>query len=227
MCIGVALPCFIDLDMAFCKYELIRSKRKTYTIKVTEDNRVVVRAPLNVSAAEVDKIVDEKRAWIERVFAFNKNNSLDSDDVRAYRSAYVGGQLLPVVHSQKNYIGGGAVHVTGTRGFKAAYVNTLSQAFLSSFAALQQKTGMRAATVRFRSYRSMWGCCDGGCNISFNFKLLMLPVELQRYVMVHELCHTVHHDHSAAFWAAVGGLIPDWKTLRAQLKKYSFLVKLY
>ena len=55
----------------------------------------------------------------------------------------------------------------------------------------------------------------------------MLPQSVQKYVMVHELCHTVHHDHSKEFWQLVSRFMPDWKRYRAELKKYTFLIRLY
>lgn len=209
------------------EYTLIKSRRKTYSIKVTENNDIIVRAPEGATRRAVENILAEKHAWIERALAFNRANSLATDGVKNYSSAYVGGRLMPVIRGTRNFIDASGVHVTGISGFYRAYVNTLGGAFIEAFRAAERATGMKGAGVAFRSYKSMWGCCDGKCNITFNFKLLMLPEDIRRYVIVHELCHTVHHDHSAAFWAEVARFVPNWKELRKQLKKYTFLVKMY
>lgn len=55
----------------------------------------------------------------------------------------------------------------------------------------------------------------------------MLPPELQRYVMVHELCHIVHRDHSPSFWQLVERFEPSYKLLRKEMKRYNFLSKMY
>lgn len=209
------------------EYTLIKSSRKTISIKVTEENKIIVRAPLSATRGEVERLLTQKRGWLERAMAFNNSNSLAQRSVKDYREAYVGGRLFPVFKSTRNYVDGDGVHVTGLRGFKAAYVNCLGGQFLSEFKKVQAACGLECKSVSFRSYRSMWGCCDGACNITFNFKLLMLPPELQKYVMVHELCHTVFHDHSQNFWTLVSRFVPSWKSARRELKSYAFLVKLY
>ena len=209
------------------EYTIIKSDRKTFAIKVTEENKIIVRAPRRASLVEIERILAEKSGWIERAMRFNRANKLATENIKSYMEAYVGGGVVPVIKDARNFIDREGVHVMGVKGFKSAYINSLGQYFTEKFRALESASGMTSSGVSFRSYRSMWGCCDSKNNITFNFKLLMLPYELQYYVMVHELCHTVCHDHSADFWALVSGILPKWKSLRKQLKSYAFLVKLY
>ena len=73
--------------------------------------------------------------------------------------------------------------------------------------------------VRIKNTRRMWGSCSSKKNLNFNWRLVQLPTELADYVIVHELCHTVHLNHSRAFWELVGQILPDWDVRRAQLRK--------
>ena len=84
-------------------------------------------------------------------------------------------------------------------------------------AATAQTMGMACGRAAFRSQRTLWGSCSGRNTISLNIKLLFLPPQLVRYVLVHELCHTVHHNHSAAFWRLVARYEPDYRLKRPQL----------
>jgi len=73
--------------------------------------------------------------------------------------------------------------------------------------------------VFIKNSRSRWGSCSSKGNVNFNYRLLFLPPELQDYIVVHELCHLGHFNHSADFWALVAEAAPAYKTLRAELRK--------
>ncbi len=72
--------------------------------------------------------------------------------------------------------------------------------------------------ISIRGQKTRWASCSTQKNISLNYKLLFLPPELVHYVFVHELCHTVHMDHSAAFWRLVGEKQPDYQRYRHQIR---------
>lgn len=74
-------------------------------------------------------------------------------------------------------------------------------------------------SVEFRGQKTLWGSCSEGAAISLNYNLLFLPARLLRYVLVHELCHTVHFDHSKAFWQLVERHEPNCRRLKVELKK--------
>ena len=73
--------------------------------------------------------------------------------------------------------------------------------------------------VAFRGQKSLWGSCSEDQNISLNYKLLLLPARLVRYVLIHELCHTRHLDHSKDFWHLVSRHEPNYARLKKELKK--------
>ena len=75
--------------------------------------------------------------------------------------------------------------------------------------------------VAIRNQRSRWGSCSKVGNLNFNYRLVHLRPELQEYIIVHELCHTKEFNHAPAFWTLVALAVPDWRTLRAELKKIS------
>ncbi len=74
--------------------------------------------------------------------------------------------------------------------------------------------------VRIKNNRRTWGSCSSRKNLNFNWRLLTLPAELADYVIIHELCHTVHMDHSRDFWGLVGTFLPDYRRLRAELRRH-------
>ncbi len=85
-------------------------------------------------------------------------------------------------------------------------------------ALVAKDTGHRYNRVSVRLQRGRWGSCSNSGTISLNAKLLMLPPDAVRYVLVHELCHTLHMNHSPAFWAEVTRHQPDWRQQTRQIR---------
>ena len=80
--------------------------------------------------------------------------------------------------------------------------------------------GKKPVRISVRNMTSRWGSCSGNGNISLNIHLLDVEPELFEYVLIHELSHLYHMNHSAAFWAQVAKYCPDYQKRRAALRKY-------
>ncbi len=78
----------------------------------------------------------------------------------------------------------------------------------------------RIRGISIRDQRTRWGSCSSTGKLSFQYRLIRLPLPLLDYVVVHELCHLEHLNHSRAFWATVGSILPDYLRLQAELKQY-------
>ncbi len=82
--------------------------------------------------------------------------------------------------------------------------------------------GIAFGRISIRKQKTRWGSCSQTGNLNFNYRLGFLPFELADYIVVHELCHIVHHNHSRAFWALVARAYPHAQELRARLHVYLF-----
>lgn len=78
--------------------------------------------------------------------------------------------------------------------------------------------GVTPASLRITSAQTRFGSCSGRNGLCFSLFLMQYPPEAIEYVVVHELCHILHHDHSAAFWAAVERYLPDYRARKMLLK---------
>jgi predicted metal-dependent hydrolase len=89
---------------------------------------------------------------------------------------------------------------------------------------ISRQTGLAYKRVSIRSQKTRWGSCSSRGNISLNDQLLFLPADVVEYLMIHELCHTRHLNHSKAFWTLVQTHCPDYRTHEKLLRRSRGLV---
>lgn len=76
------------------------------------------------------------------------------------------------------------------------------------------------SSVRISSAKSRWGSCSGKNSISLNWRLVLMPESLLEYVVIHELAHVKHKNHSIQFWEFVAKYLPEYKSIKKQLTPY-------
>jgi len=81
--------------------------------------------------------------------------------------------------------------------------------------------GVKFHKVSIKRASTRWGSCSSKGNINLHYKLLFLPEELREYVVVHEVCHLLHMNHSRAFWKEVERSFPNWRRIKRELKEFS------
>ena len=84
---------------------------------------------------------------------------------------------------------------------------------------LSEHCQLKFNQLTFRGQKTRWGSCSSDKNISLNYKLLFFPARLMRYVLIHELCHIKHLNHSKHFWALVARYEPDYVRLKKELRQ--------
>ncbi len=209
------------------KYSVVRSARKSISVIITSDNKITVRCPWDLRVEEIEKFLDGKENWIEKVVYKNSLTLADNDDIIELKSVYVGGKVLPLVFGNRRAIEDDAVYVKSVADFKQVFVAVFGEKFRARVDELAKTAVLYPKSVSFKDYKGRWGCCDAANNLIFNYRLFMLPQKVQDYVIVHELCHTLCHNHSPAFWRLVAEILPDYKQTKKLLAKFDFLTSLY
>lgn len=207
--------------------EIKRGRRRSLSISVSHNNKITVRCPLNFSDEKCFGFLNEKKDWIDKVICANNSVSEENSDILNHKKIYVAGKKLPLVISDRNEITQSAVYVKSLKNIKRVFVSRFSEEFIEKAKCISEKSPLTASEFSFRTYRSHWGCCNAKKSIVFNYLLFMLPENLQEYVIIHELCHTVYLNHSLKFWQLVAEFAPDYRYSRKQLKKFDFITKLY
>ncbi len=98
--------------------------------------------------------------------------------------------------------------------------NTAKAALAHKLESLARKHGFKYNRVFIKNQRTLWGSCSHKNNINLNYKLYILPVELQEYVILHELVHLKIKNHSKDFWNELERYCPDYKRRKKELRRY-------
>ena len=172
---------------------VIRSARKSLGLEVRDANTVLARIPARVSDRELKAFVENHRSWILEKTAVMAEREENRKSTPAPPP-----ELLSKTDRMKIQlkIGKRVRHYCETMGVTVGYVAVKNQ-------------------------KTRWGSCSAKGNVNFNYQLAFLPEELLDYVVIHELAHRRHMDHSRAFWAEVEKYCPDYRERRAALKEYS------
>lgn len=174
------------------EYEIIRSARHTLSVEVTVNSKVLVRAPYRATRRDIEEFVIKEQDWIERHVA-------KMNERRRQRES------MPVPR-----IGADEVHELAARALNE--IPPRVKAFATEM-------GVTYGRITIRNQRTLWGSCSSRGNLNFNCLLMKTPVEIQDYVIVHELAHRKHMDHSPAFWAEVEKVVPDYRERRKWLRR--------
>ena len=208
-------------------YTVVFSRRSSIGVSLSPTNQVVVRAPLGMPRGRIELFLADKREWLRRHMAANFAAADMLGEVLSYKKILIGGSPFGLVFDGGDDFDGAVVHASDMRALKKLYIENFGPSFIKRVRAFSSVCGLRAESLSFKSYRRLWGCCDGRNNITFNYKLLMLPEVLQDYVAAHELCHTVFHDHSPSFHRLLKSVFPQSTECAKQLKAYAAVARLY
>lgn len=215
-------------------YRLIRSERRTLSIQIDREGALVVRAPKRMSRQEIDAFIRRKREWIEE-------KQLQAKKVAAVCAQPEAGASVPFWGGTVR-IGFGdiseAVCQEGTlwlpwdgetvqhaRKWRLQQAQALVTPRVEYWAV---RTGLRPERTAYGNAGARWGSMNPQTrSLRLNAALVHCPPEAVDYVIVHELVHILHPDHSPAFHAAVRRVLPDADQRRAALKQCGALIRLW
>lgn len=101
------------------------------------------------------------------------------------------------------------------------------QYLLSRLQTISLQTQLSYQSAAIRGQRSRWGSCSTAKVISLNYKLIFLPTSMVDHILIHELCHTIHMNHSTKFWRLVATFDPDWREYSKTVKRAEQLVPVW
>ena len=168
---------------------ITRSERKTVAIQI-KGNSIIVRAPKRLCEAEIVQFLRSKRSWIEKHYAAIAERQEAAKNVAPYTAE--------------------ELHALAQKA-----VDDIPQR-VKHYAEL---LGVNYGRITIRNQRTRWGSCSSNGNLNFNCLLMLMPDEIIDSVVVHELCHRKHMNHSAQFYAEIERIFPEYQRCHDWLNK--------
>lgn len=219
------------------EYQLLRSgERRTADVVIERDGNISVRAPEHLTEEQADAVVESKRLWIYR-------NLADWRDLNAtrvvrewvngegflylgssYRLLFVQEQEEPLKLKDGRFCllreivetGG---EVAAKREFEKFYAEKGLERIKKRVAHFVPKVGVAPVSVDVKDIGFRWGSCTSDGRLSFHWKCMMATPMVIDYIIVHELCHLHHRDHTEAFWNEVDKVMPDHRERKQWLRR--------
>lgn len=218
------------------QYRLLAgTARHTTDIVIERDGAITVRPPLHMSPEQVDETVLSKRMWIYR-------NLAEWRDLHATRvkREWVGGEsflylgssyrLQLVAHQDETLLLKDGRFCLSRSVLETGKPDAAAQAFEAFYRTkglprLKQrvgffagKVGVAPGAVHIKEMGYRWASCVADGSLHFHWKCLMAPLTVIDYIVVHELCHLHHRDHTDAFWNEVDKVLPDYRERKDWLR---------
>lgn len=168
-----------------------RSSRKTLGLEVKENGEIFARIPARLSDRNLKSFIEQQREWIIK------------------KSALVQWERE---HRQ-------TTNATPVQNLTSAEIENISRKIVDRVRFYQKKMGVTVGRVTIRNQKTRWGSCSAKGNLNFNYQIYYLPDELLDYVVVHELAHRRHMNHSEEFWKEVEKYLPMYQQCRKKLRE--------
>ena len=180
---------WMEFDIDHLSVKVIRSNRRTMSIEVKAEG-VLVRAPRRMSDREIREVLLKKSAWIEK----HQKKLQERQNTSACQKPYTEEEIRALAEQ--------ALDVIPKK--------------VKQYAPL---VGVDYGRITIRNQRTRWGSCSEKGNLNFNCLLMLLPDDVIDSVIVHELCHRKHMNHSARFYEEVERVFPEYQRCHRWLKE--------
>ena len=217
--------------------KIIRTKRKTIALQVTDDAKLIIRAPFNRDDETIAEIVSKHRRWVEK-----KQKEVSTRNQKLSPKEFVNGEgflylgryyKLNIVEDQSEPLKcGGAFYLSryalphAQEVFIQWYKDKAFEKISERVDLYAKKRGLKYNKINITNAQKRWGSCSSKGNLNFSWRLVMAPLPVLDYVVIHELVHLEERNHGRSFWDKVKMLMPDHKKQRDWLKRNGYLLKL-
>lgn len=213
-------------------YKITYSKKRKKTIGFrVEENTLNIISPPRISKSFLLSFLEKKKDWVlNRIRKLKTKKELINDN----KILFLGKTVEIKIVESPLLINGGFCELIDNKliaNISKNWENELLKNIIiewykkESYNIIFERVGFYArnfnfqyGTITIREQKTVWGSCNAKNNLSFNWKVVLFDVDIIDYLVVHELVHTIHKNHSKKYWKAVENIIPNYKELDRKLK---------
>ena len=207
----------ISLNGEEIPLKIVRRNNKNIYFRFDQDGTLVVSANAHISVKKILKLIEENNSSLARMHKRIKKRIDEEGEIRILGFKY---DLIIDETMQDVYFDNGTIYVKNLTILNK-YLNKLTkQVFQEEIdSILKMMVDIPVFTLKIRKMKSRWGVCNYvKKTVTLNSELIKYDRHIIDYVIVHELSHFTHHNHSASFWSLVSKYYPDYKIARKELR---------
>lgn len=224
----------ITLDGQRITVSIVRSNRKTIQLKIIPPTHIEVRIPLRLTDSNVHALLIQKQDWLESHLAKSLSTPPATPSSLPSTLLFFGREIPLRLHTAPNTTTFSAnysessftlTHPPATsteklRGAIISYYRTMARTFLEEKTAQwANHIGVTYNRITIKEQKTCWATCSSRKNLNYNWRLIQAQPELIDYIVIHELCHLRHLNHSPSFWQLVSKYDPHYKEHKRTLKE--------
>ena len=229
------------------EYTITRSKRKTLSLIIEKNRTLKVLAPLRCPDDYIEKLLEKKMNWIHKHFSQLEAINIEKSELKTFKfennSPFnLMGKVWTVKHcsvklkmDEKIELSTKDQHLMiYSRAFNYEKLYAQMDKWVKEYAKkkLSEQVQLKSEDLKLyptkisiKNQKSRWGTCTSKGHIMLNWRLIFAPPSIAEYVIIHELCHMRHMNHSALFWLEVEKYDSTYKTQRDWLKRNGHLLE--
>jgi predicted metal-dependent hydrolase len=211
-------------------HEIVRSKRRSLSLEITSEARLIIRAPNRMHMEKIFEIVREKRNWI-----WKKQQEMRMKKIEVQPKAFHTGETflflgqeypLQIVNNtripltlERHFLLSEKYQHKAKEIFEKWYREEAKVMLTEKVQIFAEKAGVSVRSIKINSAQKRWGSCAASGNINFSWRLVLAPEFVVDYVVAHEVAHRKEMNHSPRFWSVVASLHPDYKQAKKWLRE--------
>lgn len=206
-------------------YSLILKDKKNISIKIDNNGDLIIYAPIGISYKYIENVLTKKQKWIISNINKIKSSYINNED----KIIFLGNEYFPKIeisNSESISIDGKFI-IIKANNLNFDYVNALlvnwykeqsKTIVIQRVDELARKYCLVPSKIIIKNQKSRWGSCNSKKEIRLNWRLILMPYYVMDYIIIHELCHLEHMNHSKGFWGLVKSYNPNYRKSEKWLK---------